>query len=217
MLKTLSVWNFALLENVNVEFNEGLNILTGETGAGKSILIDALGVVLGSRANIQYIRTGCEELKVEATFLVDSQDKVIKVLSELDIELDDGTLIINRKITKTGKNSIIVNGSHVTLASLKKIGNALIDIHGQNENLALLKEDSPYNLIDNSSTEISVVLNDYQKLYRLWLVQKKALEDKKRSASDNEQRLDMLRWQENEIAEAKLSIGEDEDLEIEIR
>ena len=217
MLKTLSVWNFALLENVNVEFKEGLNILTGETGAGKSILIDALGVVLGSRANIQYIRTGCEELKVEATFLVDSQDKVTKVLSELDIELDDETLIITRKITKTGKNSIIVNGSHVTLASLKKIGNALIDIHGQNENLALLKEDSPYNLIDNSSTEISVVLNDYQKLYRLWLAQKKALEDKKRSASDNEQRLDMLRWQENEISEAKLSIGEDEDLEIEIR
>ena len=217
MLKTLSVWNFALLENVNVEFKEGLNILTGETGAGKSILIDALGVVLGSRANIQYIRTGCEELKVEATFLVDLQDKVTKVLSELDIELDDGTLIITRKITKTGKNSIIVNGSHVTLASLKKIGNALIDIHGQNENLALLKEDSPYNLIDNSSAEISVVLNDYQKLYRLWLAQKKALEDKKRSASDNEQRLDMLRWQENEIAEAKLSIGEDEDLEIKIR
>ena len=144
MLKTLSVWNFALLENVNVEFKEGLNILTGETGAGKSILIDALGVVLGSRANIQYIRTGCEELKVEATFLVDLQDKVTKVLSELDIELDDGTLIITRKITKTGKNSIIVNGSHVTLASLKKIGNALIDIHGQNENLALLKENSPY-------------------------------------------------------------------------
>lgn len=216
MLKTLSVWNFALIENVNVEFDEGLNILTGETGAGKSILIDALGVVLGNRANTQYIRNGCNELKVEATFLIESQDKVKNVLSELEIDTEDETLIIIRKITRAGKNSIIVNGSHVTLASLKKIGNVLIDIHGQNENLALLKENSPYDLIDHSSTEISVALNDYQKLYRIWLAQKKALENKKRSATDNEERLDMLKWQENEISEAKLIIGEDEELEAEI-
>ena len=216
MLKTLSVWNFALIENVNVEFDEGLNILTGETGAGKSILIDALGVVLGNRANTQYIRSGCNELKVEATFLIESQDKVKNVLSELEIDTEDETLIITRKITRAGKNSIVVNGSHITLASLKKIGNVLIDIHGQNENLALLRENSPYDLIDHSSTEISVALNDYQKLYRIWLAQKKTLENKKRSATDNEERLDMLKWQENEIAEAKLTIGEDEELEAEI-
>ena len=74
MLRTLSVWNFALIENANIEFDEGLNILTGETGAGKSILIDALGVAIGSRANGQYIRTGCDELKVEAVFQIDSHD-----------------------------------------------------------------------------------------------------------------------------------------------
>ena len=89
MLKNLSVWNFALIENANIEFDEGLNILTGETGAGKSILIDALGVALGSRANGQYIRNGCDDLKVEAVFLVDSQDKVNKTLEDLEIENDD--------------------------------------------------------------------------------------------------------------------------------
>ena len=217
MLKTLSVWNFALIENVNIEFNKGLNILTGETGAGKSILIDALGIVLGNRATISSIRNGCEQLRVEAVFSIDNDDKVEKILSELEIEIEDDTLIINRKVNRNGKSSIIVNGSHITLVSLKKIGNALIDIHGQNENLALLKEDSPYNLIDNSSTNISTLLNDYQKLYRLWLTQQKLLEEKKRSAIENEQRLDMLSWQEQEIAEAKLQPDEDKILEAEIR
>ena len=217
MLKTLSVWNFALIENVNVEFEEGLNILTGETGAGKSILIDALGVVLGNRASSQYIRNGCEDLKVEAVFLIEATDKVKNILSELDIESEDEELIITRKITRSGKNSIIVNGSHITLNSLKRIGNALIDVHGQNENLALLKEGSPYYLIDNSSEEIAAALADYQKLYRVWIAQQKALEDKKKSAAENEQRLDMLRWQENEIAEANLTSGEEEELDSELR
>ena len=217
MLKTLSVWNFALIENVNVEFDEGLNILTGETGAGKSILIDALGVALGGRASSQYIRNGCEDLKVEAVFLVEPTDKVKNILSELEIDAEDEEIIITRKITRSGKNSIIVNGLHVTLTSLKKIGNALIDVHGQNENLALLKEGTPYNLIDSASNEIAAVLSDYQKLYRIWIAQKKALADKKKSAAENEQRLDMLRWQENEIAEANLTSGEEEELEAEFR
>ena len=217
MLKNLSVWNFALIENANIEFDEGLNILTGETGAGKSILIDALGVALGSRANGQYIRSGCDDLKVEAVFLMDSQDKVYKTLEDLEIEADDDTLVISRKISRGGKNSIVVNGSHITLNSLKKIGESLIDIHGQNENLALLKEDSPYHLIDSSSEEIAIALADYQKLYKLWRAQVKALEEKKKSAKDNEQRLDMLKWQENEIAETNLQPGEEQILETEIQ
>ncbi len=217
MLKTLSVRNFALIENVNVEFDEGLNILTGETGAGKSILIDALGVVLGGRASTQYIRNGCDDLKVEAVFLIESTDKVKNILSELEIENEDEELIISRKIARNGKNAIIVNGSHITLASLKRIGNALIDVHGQNENLALLKEGTPYALVDNSSDEIVAALAEYQKLYRLWISQQKALENKKKSAAENDQRLDMLRWQENEIAEAKLTVGEEEELESEFK
>ena len=217
MLKTLSVRNFALIENVDVEFDEGLNILTGETGAGKSILIDALSVILGGRASTQYIRNGCEDLKVEAVFLVEPTDKIKSILDELDIEFENEEVIITRKIARNGKNSIIVNGSHITLNSLKRIGNALIDVHGQNENLALLKEGAPRVLVDNSSEEIATILADYQKLYKLWLAQKKALEDKKKSDTENEQRLDMLRWQENEISEAKLVSGEEEELESEFK
>ena len=217
MLKSLSVWNFALIENANIEFDEGLNILTGETGAGKSILIDALGVALGSRANGQYIRNSCDELKVEVVFQVDLHDKVNKILEDLEIENDDGILIITRKITKSGKNSIVVNGSHVTLSSLKKIGSTLIDVHGQNENLALLKEGNTYKLIDNYSDDILATLADYQKLYRVWRSQLKLLETKKKSAIENDQRLDMLKWQENEISEANLKVGEDKELEDEIR
>lgn len=216
MLKTLSVWNFALIEKAVVEFDEGLNILTGETGAGKSILIEALGTVLGRRASINQIRTGCEQLRVEAVFLLTPEDKARAVLSELDIDVDDDTLIISRRVTRASKSVIIVNGSHITLASLKKLGDSLVDIHGQNENLALLHDDAIYNLVDGSSSARSA-LDDYRKLYHTWLSQKKQLEDKKLTALQNEQRLDLLRWQEKEIAEVGLERGEDRQLEADIR
>ena len=217
MLKTLNISNFALIESTNIEFDSGLNILTGETGAGKSILIDALGIVLGSRVSAGSIRNGSDQLRIEAVFLVNNDDKVIDILSELEIAIDEGNLIITRKVARNGKSSIIVNDSHVTLAALKKIGAALVDVHGQNENLALLKEDTTYNLIDNSDKEIATLLSDYQKLYKLWTTQKKSLEEKRKAAADNEQRLDMLKWQEKEISDANLKLGEDESLEAEIR
>ena len=138
MLKSLSVKNFALIENAELEFGEGLNILTGETGAGKSILIDALGAVLGNRITSSQIRAGCEDLRVEAVFFLPKNSAAHKILSELEIDDDDENLIITRKFSRAGKNFIIVNGSHVTLATLKKISSTLVDIHGQNENLALL-------------------------------------------------------------------------------
>ena len=216
MLKTLTVWNFALIEHAQVEFGEGLNILTGETGAGKSILIEALGTVLGRRASVNSIRTGCEQLRVEAVFLLTPNDKARAVLNYLDIEIDDNTLIISRKVSRTAKNSIIANGAHITLASLKKIGDALVDIHGQNDNLALLRDDAIYHLVD-STNAARAALDDYQKLYHTWLSQIKMLEDKKIAAQQNEQRLDMLRWQQKEITDAELEPDEDRKLENDIR
>ena len=218
MLKSLSVNNFALIEELTVDFGEGLNILTGETGAGKSILIDALGAVLGDRISLSNIRAGCETLRVEAVFLTKKSPAVKKILSELEIEEeDDGTLIITRKVNRNGKSSIVVNGSHLTLASLKKLGATLTDVHGQNENLALLKEESVYNLIDGAEEKISDMLADYSRHYRLWHVQMKALEEKRKNKSDNDQRLDMLRWQEQEISSTNLKPNEDEEIETEIR
>lgn len=217
MLKNLSVQNFALIENAELEFGEGLNILTGETGAGKSILIDALGAVLGSRITSSQIRAGCENLRVEAVFFLSKNSAAHKILSELEIDDEEEKLIITRKFSRAGKSFIVVNGSHVTLSTLKKIGATLVDIHGQNENLALLREESIYNLIDSTDEKISAVKTEYQKLFRSWSSQVRILEEKRQKKSDNEQKLDMLKWQEQEISQADLKIGEDEELENEIK
>lgn len=217
MLKNLSVQNFALIENAELEFGEGLNILTGETGAGKSILIDALGAVLGSRITSSQIRAGCENLRVEAVFFLSKNSAAHKILSELEIDDEEENLIITRKFSRAGKSFIVVNGSHVTLSTLKKIGATLVDIHGQNENLALLREESIYNLIDSTDEKISAAKTEYQKLFRSWSSQVRILEEKRQKKSDNEQKLDMLKWQEQEISQADLKIGEDEELENEIK
>ena len=115
MLHSLRVWNFALLEEVAVEFGSGLNILTGETGAGKSILIDAIGAILGQRISSDMIRSGCDFFRVEAVFSVDERDEMLPLFEEQEIEYDD-ELIIIRKVSRIGKSSILVNGSHVTLS-----------------------------------------------------------------------------------------------------
>ena len=148
MLQSLRVWNFALLEEVSVAFGAGLNILTGETGAGKSILIDALGAILGQRVSSDAIRSGADALRVEAVFSLEACDVELRtLLTEQEIEEED-ELIILRKVTRTGKGAILVNGCHVTLTFLKKLAPYLVDIHGQNENLALLREDAQRNLLE---------------------------------------------------------------------
>ena len=132
MLKTLTVENFALIENVSVDFGAGLNILTGETGAGKSILIEALGAILGNRTGAGKIRKGADNLRVAADFLIDG--KILRV---------------ERKISRAEKNSIILDGEPITLAKLKKICAELVDVHGQNKSLELLREEKIYSLIEN--------------------------------------------------------------------
>lgn len=217
MLKNLSVKNFALIEKIELEFHEGLNVLTGETGAGKSILIDALGAVLGQRANTNQIRAGCEEFSVEAVFVPEKNSAVKNLLSEFDID-DDEFLIIKRKVNRNAaKNNILINGSHVNVATLKKIGAALVDIHGQSENLSLLKTDSIYNLLDGANEKIPIVRAEYKKIFRSWKTQIKALNDKIQSKNLNDEKLELLRWQEQEISSADLQPNEDVELETEIR
>ena len=214
MLHSLRVWNFALLEEVAVEFGTGLNILTGETGAGKSILIDALGAILGQRVSTEAIRSGSDFLRVEAIFSLGVGDALLPLLAEQEIEYEDA-LIITRKVLRTGKGSILVNGNHVTLAFLKKLAPHLVDIHGQNENLALLREDAQRELLEGD--DLIAPLTAYRKVYTEW--KEKSDLRTKRAAEIGEigERLDMLRWQEREIAEAQLRAGEDEELETEIR
>lgn len=217
MLESLKVWNFALIEEAKIEFDAGLNILTGETGAGKSILIDALGAVLGSRLTVASIRTDCEWLKVEAVFKITGQEKLQQALAAQMIETEDNVLILMRHVTKAGKNSILANGSQITLTFLRSISKYLIDIHGQNENLALLREESRFHLIDGSDPAIKERLSDYKSRYNQWQELLRKKKDLEEASATNGERVDMLRWQEKEIADAVLKEGEDETLEADIK
>lgn len=218
MLKTLTVWNFALLEHVQVEFGPGLNILTGETGAGKSILIDSLGAVLGHRVSADNIRSGCDWLRVEAVFSLDEESLGLhEFLTQQAIDDSENMLIVTRQVTRNGRSTALVNGCHVTLATLKRIGSFLVDIHGQNENLALLKEESQLHLLDTYDPDFSEALAAYECAYRAWVEQKKCYEEKQQASREYAQRLDMLHWQDKEITDAGLREGEDEELEAEIR
>ena len=211
MLHSLRIQNFALLEEVTVEFGTGLNILTGETGAGKSILIGALGTILGQRVLADVIRSGCDFLRVEAVFSIEENSVVSALLAEQEIEYDD-ELIIVRKVSRAGK-SILVNGAHVTLTFLKKLAPHLVDIHGQNENLALLREEAQRSLLEGDDADLAERLCAYQDVYRAWKARTKEREMRTEENAEIAERLDMLRWQEQEIAEAELTEGEDEELE----
>ncbi|MDY4475601.1 DNA repair protein RecN [Mitsuokella sp.] len=218
MLKTLTVWNFALLEHVQVEFGPGLNILTGETGAGKSILIDSLGAVLGQRVSADNIRSGCDWLRVEAVFSLDEESLGLhEFLTQQAIDDSENMLIVTRQVTRNGRSNVLVNGCHVTLATLKRIGMFLVDIHGQNENLALLKEESQLHLLDTYDPDLSEALAAYECAYRAWIEQRKRYDEKRQASREYAQRLDMLHWQDKEITDAGLKEGEDEELEAEIR
>lgn len=217
MLKTLTVWNFALLEHVQVEFGAGLNILTGETGAGKSILIDSLGAILGHRISADSIRTGCDWLRVEAVFSLDDEPLGLhELLTQQAIDDSEGVLIVTRQVTRGGRSMVLVNGCHVTLAVLKQMGAFLTDIHGQNENLALLKEESQFQLLDHYDPDLVEALSAYQQVYTAWRAKKKTYAEKEQAAREYAQRLDMLRWQDKEITEAQLKPNEDEELDAEI-
>ena len=216
MLKTLTVWNFALLEHVEIDFDAGLNILTGETGAGKSILIDALGAVLGHRLSSDVIRTGCDWLRVEAIFDIAGEKRLHALLADQVIDDEDDSLIITRQITTKGKNGILVNGCHVTAGTLRAIGEFLVDIHGQHENLALVRSENQYALLDGSDEGLPKLREEYGEAFRAWKEADAVLAEKKSSATTSADRMDMLKWQAKEIGDANLRLHEDEELEAEI-
>ncbi len=217
MLKTLSIWNFALIEHVQIDFDKGLNILTGETGAGKSILLGALGMVIGRRTNIDAIRSSCEFMRVEAVFTLDN-NLVKDFLTKYNILVEDDDLIITRQININGKNSVQINNCHTTMAILRQLGELLVNIHGQHANQALLKPIKQLSLIDMYDGDaIQKQKEAYLEKYYQWLQIKQKLADSKINTQEMAQRLDMLKWQINEIENAKLILDEDEKLESEIK
>jgi DNA repair protein RecN (Recombination protein N) len=218
MLRSLSISNFALIKKTEIQFRDGLNVLSGETGAGKSILIDALGLVLGGRASVENIRHGTDGFRIEAVFEITKEHPIQAVLAEEGIETEeDGSLIISRRYTTAGKNTITVNGCHVTLKMLKLLATHLVDMHGQHENQSLLRPSVQLALLDRYDKTSAKKLAEYQASYDAWRSASAELARLTDSEGEQEQRLDMLRWQIDEITGAELKIGEEDALDQEIK
>lgn len=217
MLQSLHVHNFALLEDAHAEFTPGFNVFTGETGAGKSILIDAFGIVLGGRASVDYVRSGTEGLWVQAVFDIANQEDIKKILREQGIEAEDD-LFLKRQISVAGKSRALVNGVQVPLAVLKQIGTALVDIHGQHENQALLKPEAARLVTDAfGGASLLAALAAYKKEYALYEEAQTKLAQLQQDNAKQDLLMDRYAWEINEITKASLVVGEEEGLEAEAR
>ncbi len=212
MLLELTIQNFAIISHLHLSFHEGMTALTGETGAGKSIIIDAMGLLAGGRGSTDYLRKGAEKCRLEGLFEWPQQPEFQELTEELGIDQED-VLIVQRDITQAGKTICRVNGRTVTLASLRKIGLFLVDIQGQNEHQELLQPERHLSLVDGFGDDgFKAELLHYQDAYQEY----RNLEKQVRNIQENEQlyvqRMDMLRFQQEEIAQAELIEGEEENL-----
>ncbi|MFD1204401.1 MULTISPECIES: DNA repair protein RecN [Sporosarcina] len=215
MLAELSIRNFAIIEQLSITFDDGLTVLTGETGAGKSIIIDAVQLLAGGRGSQEFIRHGEKKAELEGMFTIDDDEHpVFQRLEELGIETEDGTLILRRDINASGKTTCRVNGKLVTIAILREIGSQLIDIHGQHDNQELMQEKRHIHLLDQFAGE--TFLQSYKNYIDIYDRYSK-LKRKLMTANENEQqvaqRIDLYSFQLREIDEAQLTIGEEEQLE----
>lgn len=217
MLQALHVHNFALLEDAHAEFTAGFNVFTGETGAGKSILIDAFGMVLGGRASADYVRSGTDGLWVQAVFDITGQDDIKDILHEQGLEADD-ELFLKRQVNAAGKSRALVNGVQVPLTLLRRLGTLLVDIHGQHENQALLRPEAARLAADTfGSAQLRRALQSYQAEFAVYSEAKERLERLRTDNADQELLLDRYGWELNEIRNANLVVGEEEQLEAEAR
>lgn len=212
MLLNLKISDIAIIKEAVIDFDIGLNVLTGETGAGKSIIIDAINAILGERTSRELIRTGSNNAEVSAYF-VDINDDVISILNEFGIASeDDKTLLISRKISLDGKNICKVNGANVTVSMLKRIGQSLINVHGQMDNHNLLNEELHYTYIDNFA-ENSDILETYFVSYNEYCACKQGLDNLIVDEGEKARKIDLLTYQIKEIEDADVKIGEWEELE----
>lgn len=219
MLQELSIKNFAVIKAADIHFKEGMTVFTGETGAGKSIIIDAVGLLAGGRGSAQYVRHGEEKCRLQALFIVKSNHEKIKnILEENDIEFESKELLIQRDIYKNGRQVSRVNGSMVTISLLREIGSFLVDIQGQNEHQELMHAQNHILLLDRfGGDDFLESKKEYTRIYREYLDKKRTLENRQDNEQAVNQRIDMLAFQLNELEEAGLMDGEDEELEQERR
>lgn len=214
MLRELNIRNFAIIEDLTVSFLEGLTVLTGETGAGKSIIIDAVHQLAGGRASSEFVRHGANKAELSGLFqITNNHHAIYEKLQEVGIEIEEDSVILQRDINEKGKSVCRINGKLVPLSILREIGSKLVDIHGQHENQELMDEKQHIHLLDYfASSTISAVKEKYLETYQAYKELNKELiqlsNDEKRSI----QKIDLYQFQIKEIEDAKLKIGEEDEL-----
>lgn len=210
MLTSLKIENVAIIESAAIEFGCGLNVLTGETGAGKSIVIDSINAILGERTSRDIIRTGAQSAKVYAVF-EDVNARVREFLDENGIDCEDGVLIINRTLSREGKNICRLNGAPVTVSMLREIGGELIDIHGQHDNQSLLSPEKHCGFVDSFAGNADIIADYREKYGRLCEIRSK-LKKLTTDESSKSQRIDFLTYQIDELEKAEITVGERDEL-----
>ncbi|MCJ1656298.1 DNA repair protein RecN [Staphylococcus sp. NRL 16/872] len=218
MLQTLSIKQFAIIDELEIQFSDGLTVLSGETGSGKSIIIDAIGQLIGMRASSDYVRHGEKKAIIEGIFDIDNSKDAISILKSLDIDIDEDFLIVKREIFSSGKSICKINNQTVTLQDLRKVMQELLDIHGQHETQVLLKQKYHLKLLDDYAEDKYLdTQENYQQLFNEYKIKTKELEELESADQALLQRLDLMKFQFEELKEASLKEGETEQLEADIR
>ena len=217
MLTQMSIRNFALIEQMNISFKDGITIFTGETGAGKSILMDAFSILLGERASSEFIRHGKDSFVIDGIFDIANHQSLLDVLESKNIIVEDDQLILSRSFNTSGKSMILANDQPIPLKALKEIGQLLADIHGQYSNQKLLNPDSHHEYLDSYNEVGLKAYQEYKEDYKEYKAAKQALDNLSEHMAERARELDMLRFQIDEIEEAGLQPGEDEAIAEELK
>ena len=213
MLSELNIRNFALIDELNIEFQPGFNVLTGETGAGKSIILDALDILMGARAYKEIIRTDKKTAYIEALFYPDKRDEIEEILSQNGVSSEDEMLLISREINEDGRNKGRINGQLVTVSLIQKIAPFLVDIHGQHEQQSLLNEETHLMILDQYvKSDIKELKKEVKDYYKQIQKIKSKLNNLDIDEQSRARKIDLYQFQIDEIEKADLEIGEDEEL-----
>jgi len=215
MLTELSIKNFAIIDNLSVHFQEGLTVLTGETGAGKSIIIDAVNLLSGGRGSVDYIRHGANKAELSGLFTIDNNTlKIINLAEKYGIDIEDNMVILERTITNMGKSICRINGKIVTLIILREFGHNLVDIHSQHDTYQLMSSSAHINLLDSFNSEDIIKSKlKYDEVYKELSHYKQEYNNLTINEQETAQRLDLYLFQANELKEAGLEVDEDIQLE----
>src|SRR3989441_1924532 len=216
MLRELRIKNFAVIETLTVPFGAGLNVLTGETGAGKSILVDAILLVRGARAQTDVIRAGAETATVEAVFDVDGAHLVAALLEEAGLTADEGHVVVRRELARSGRHRAFVNDAAVTVGLLERLGDHLVEVHGQHEHQRLLEPARQLELLDRFA-DTEELRERVAGLVATFRAARAEAERMRAAERDRAQREDLLRFQLSELDGARLRPGEEEELRQERR